>query len=173
MKKLLVSMVSSMLFAAGLVGCQCHDTGLQPVIGSAASQPSVSSQRISRGMKMSVVRSRLRSVGAARFPRFWPTWAFGHGGDSRSTPPPKKAYRSLFYRLPGDTVVWLLGSGPRGGTDDQYVLTNIGLTEEGAADEFEQSSLSPRELLKQYPQAIVVSKEGLVEVIPQEDDSQS
>ncbi len=163
-----VTIVSAMLLTAGVIGCQCHDTGLQPVVGSARSQPSVATQRISRGMKLSVIRPRLRLVGADRFMRFWPSWAFGYGADSPSAPPPKEAHRSLFYRLPGNTVVWLLASGPRGEPDDQYVLKIIGLTEEGKADEFDKSKLSPRKLLKQYPEAFMVSKEGLVKVVPQD-----
>ena len=164
-------MVSAMLFAAGSIGCQCHDARQQHGIDSATSQPTVATQRIARGMKLSIVRSRLRSVVAVRFHEFWAAWE-GESSGGPSSPPPEKANRSLFYRLPGDTVVWLLASGPRGAPDDQYVLEIIGLAEEGKADEFDKSKLSPRKLLKQFPEAMTVSKEGLVEVIPQDEGPQ-
>jgi len=172
MRKLLITIMSAMGFAGGVIGCQCCNTGRQPLLSPVTSQSSVTTQRIARGMKMSVARSRVRSVGGSPFMKVWPIWAFGHSGGP-SKPPPKLTHQSIFYRLPGDTVIWLLASKPRDESDDTYVLEIIGLTEKGKADEFEQSGSSPRKLIKYRPKALTISKEGLVEIVSQEKKPQN
>ncbi|MDP6526904.1 MAG: hypothetical protein QGH15_22135 [Kiritimatiellia bacterium] len=69
-------------------------------------------------------------------------------------------------------MIWLLASKPREESDDQYVLRIIGLGEEGKADKFKfgMAGPSPSKLLKYYPKALTVSKEGLVEVVPRDTD---
>jgi len=166
MRMLLVSIVAVMVFAAGVIGCQCCDTGRQSVPDAVTSQPSVVTQRIAVGMRMSVVESRLQSIGASGFIKIWPRWAWGHGSGP-SIPPPTTAYHGIFYRLPGDTIVWLLASKPYNGSDEQFVLKIIGLAEEGKADKFKQNTLGiiTHELLKSYPKALTVSREGLAGVV--------
>jgi hypothetical protein len=67
--------------------------------------------------------------------------------------------RSGCYRLPDDTAVWLMSTGPRDGLDKRFIVTSIAL---GGADDFEKARSQRDKLVKHRVEELTMSNDGVV-----------
>jgi hypothetical protein len=71
--------------------------------------------------------------------------------------------RSGCYRLPDDTAVWLMSTGPHDGRDERFVLTSIAL---GGADDFTKASSQRDKFVKHRVGKLTMSNDGVISFMP-------
>jgi len=120
--------------------------------------PSVLTYRITLGMKLSTALSTLANADAEDMCLDYDMVLSGH-----DTPESRKVWRSGCYRLPDDTAVWLMSTGPRDGLDERFIVTSIAL---GGADDFAKAGSQRNKFVKHRVVELTMSNEGVIGFVP-------
>ena len=121
-------------------------------------QPAVMTYRIALGMKLSAALSTLADADAEDMCLNYDMVLSAHGwSDSR------QVSRSGCYRLPDDTAVWLVSTGPRDGLDERFVLTSIAL---GEADDFAKARSQREKFVRHRVRELTMSNDGVIGFLP-------
>ena len=114
--------------------------------------------QIAVGMKLSTALSTLADADAEDMCLNYDMVLSGH-----DAPESRKVWRSGCYRLPDDTAVWLMSTGPRDGLDERFVVTSIAL---GGADDFAKSHSARNKFVKHRVGELTMSNDGVIGFVP-------
>ena len=151
-----VGYLAMLAMCATLAGCRRPPD--RDTAGQSETQAPVLTYRIAVGMKLSVALSILADADAEDMCLNYDMVLSAHGwSDSREVP------RSGCYRLPDDTAVWLMSTGPRDGRDERFVLTSIAL---GGADDFSKARSQRDKFVKHRVEKLTMSNDGVISFVP-------
>jgi len=159
-----VGYLAMLAMCATLLGCRSpaeSDSRQQGNTRPAETQPAVLTYRITLGMKLSVALSTLADADAEDMCLDYDMVLSGHGA-----PESRKVWRSGCYRLPDDTAVWLMSTGPRDGLDERFVLTSIAL---GGADDFATARSQRDRFVKHRVGELTMSNDGVIGFVPHKE----
>jgi len=151
-----VGYLATLALCATLPGCRApadRDTTSQ-----SETQPAAMTYKITLGMKLSAALSTLADADAEDMCLDYDMVLSRQGGTEAGV-----VSRSGCYRLPDDTAVWLMSTGPRDGRDERFVLTSIAL---GGADDFAKARSQRDKFVKHRVGELTMSNDGVISFAP-------
>ena len=121
-------------------------------------QPAVLTYRIAVGMKLSDALAILADADAEDM-----CLNYDMALSAQSTSETGLVACSGCYRLPDDTAVWLMSTGPRDGLEERFVVTSIAL---GGADAFAKADSQRDKFVKHRAEELTMSNDGVISFAP-------
>jgi len=149
-------------YLATLVVCAapagCRGPADRDATDRSETQPADRTYQIAVGMKLSAALSILADADAEDMCLDYDMALSKRGGTEAG-----EASRSGCYRLPDDTAVWLVSSGPPDGLEERFVVTSIAL---GGADDFIKARSQRNRVVKHRLQTLTMSNDGVIGFAP-------